>query len=319
MSSNHQPRPEFVDRLEWRLGSEVRRRHRPVGTRGWLSGSRVRVAVALTTLVIVSMTIGGAVVAMALQSENSERRDLLVRGLAQRVELASERVALAERVVKAAETRFAVGLALPHTVAESRVKLVEAQAQLRSLQLQVEEVRLTGREPQDEISAPLVSGRDFVTQRLLAEMSGPVATLEMEQARLREIQGRVEIGTANPFERDVQRSHVAEVEAAVHGLRTKLEIRRRFVRNEIGNVEAELRVLENAADTMHRALQPKVELAAKQVRDVNTKVEVGLAQPVDLAEATLELRTLEAELAKSQLDLALIRRRLQKPDDTRER
>ena len=64
---------------------------------------------------------------------------------------------------------------------------------------------------------------------------------------------------------------------------------------------------------------PKVELAVKRVAAVKTNVEVGLAQRVDLAEATLELRTLETELAKAQLDLALIRRRLQEPVETRPR
>jgi hypothetical protein len=317
MSNSHEPRPDFVERLEWRITSEVRQRHRSAGTPGWLPRSPARAVAAVVALVVVSMSVGGAAVAMAVQSQSNERRDLLARGLSQRVDLANERVALAGEDLKATEQQVAVGLALKHTLAERRVKLVEAEAQLRSLQLQLEEVRVTGQEPLDEISAPLVSGRDFVSQRLLADLSAPVATLELEQARLRDMQVRVEIGTATPIEREVVRSRVLALDAAVQGLRTKLEIRRRFVRGEIGSVEAELRLLESAAETQHRALLPKVELAVKQVQAAKTRFEVGLAQHVELAEATLQLRTLEAELAKAALDLALVRRRLQQPAENR--
>jgi len=317
MPNSHEPRAEFVERLEWRISSEARLRNRSIEARAWTPGSRAGVFVALVALVAVSMGIGGAAVAAAFQAKSNERRDLLATGFAQRVDLARQRVALAREAMQAAEQRVEVGLGLKTAVAEASAKVAEAEAQLASLELQLQEVRLTGQEPLDEIAAPLVSGRDFVGQRLQVELAAPRAALELEQLRLRDLRVRVEIGTVNPVELDVARSRVAEVEAAVEGLGRKIEIRRRFLRGEIARVEAELRVLESVAETQHRSLLPKVELAKRRVEDINAKVNVGLAQRVDLAEVTLQLRSLETDLAKAALDLALIRRRLQQPGETR--
>lgn len=82
-------------------------------------------------------------------------------------------------------------------------------------------------------------------------------------------------------------------------------------------MEAELRAMESAAQTQHRALLPKVELAARRVQEVQAKVNIGLAQRVDLAEATLHPAHAGSGPGQAVLDRELIRRRLQQPGEAR--
>jgi outer membrane protein TolC len=68
--------------------------------------------------------------------------------------------------------------------------------------------------------------------------------------------------------------------------------------------------LESDAVQRQKTLSPKVALARKQSERAKKNVQLGLAQSVALAEATLRLQELETETAKAELDLALIRRQL---------
>jgi hypothetical protein len=73
----------------------------------------------------------------------------------------------------------------------------EAEAELRSIGLDLEEIRATGREPMHSLTAPLVSGRDFVAERWRVEMTAPIAALALEKTRAAAARGRVEIGIGN--------------------------------------------------------------------------------------------------------------------------
>jgi outer membrane protein TolC len=58
-------------------------------------------------------------------------------------------------------------------------------------------------------------------------------------------------------------------------------------------------------------IAPKVELARKQLERTKTNVQLGTSQRIDLAQATLRLQELEAEAAKAELDLLLVRRQIE--------
>jgi outer membrane protein TolC len=70
-------------------------------------------------------------------------------------------------------------------------------------------------------------------------------------------------------------------------------------------------VVEAEAAQRQKTLAPQVELARKRVEQARLRVQLGTGQRVDMAEATLRLQELETEMAKAELDLALIRRQLE--------
>jgi outer membrane protein TolC len=79
-------------------------------------------------------------------------------------------------------------------------------------------------------------------------------------------------------------------------------------------VQTELRVLEAEAEGRIKALKPKIELARQQVDQTEKLVKLGATQSIELAEAKLRLQQREADIAKAELDLAIVRKKLSGKD-----
>ena len=310
MRNPHEPSDEFVERLEWQVGREVRRRNRAAEGPQWTPRLRVKMALAVLGLMVVSMGVGAAAVAAAYESQDSQRRDDLTRGFEQRADLARQRLALVTDEQRAIEQGVAVGRATNEELAQSRIKVAAAQAQVKLTELQLEEIRLTGREPRVELSSPRVSGRDFVGDRLRIELSVPETALAIERARLRDTETRFSVGIANTFDVEIARMRVLEMEVALDGFRKKLDIRQKMLSGAVDAVETELRVLEAEADQRRRILQPKLEMARREVDRIKSRVEVGIASNLEFTEATLRRLQLETELTSADLELAVVRRKI---------
>jgi outer membrane protein TolC len=307
MHERHEPDKEFVERLEWHIGHEARRRHQASGNTG---RSPVRVALMVVGLALLSMGLGAAAVAAAYQAQSNERREILINGLDQRAQVARATVEAAGAQLKEAERQVALGLADMERALHARAALAQAEAQLKSIELQVQETRMTGREPLNEVSAPLVSGRDFVGERLRAELSVAETALEVEKARLAAAEKNLSLGLIGRMDVEVARAGLSQAQASLEGLRRKLEIRQQFIGKKINPSETELLAMEGEATQRARAVGSQIEIARLELERTQSLAQKGLVPNRTLAEATLKLRTLEAELAKVQLDLAVIRDRL---------
>jgi hypothetical protein len=206
MSSRaHEPREEFVSALEIRLRTDLRRQSFASAPQpwSWMPQSRWATGLALGAVMIVSMALGGGVVAATYEARLGEQRDVLLATFEQRLAIAQQRLALANRQLQEIQQRVSVGTEAPEGVLDMRSKVSEAEAELKSIGLDIEEIRATGREPMHSLSAPLVSGRDFVAERWRVEMTAPVAALVLEKTRAAAARGRVEIGIAKPSEVEV--------------------------------------------------------------------------------------------------------------------
>src|SRR5262245_57654538 len=133
MRDPHAPHDEFVNRLESAIGREVRRRNALAESRGWLPRFQWKTAIGVATLMVVSMAIGGAVVAAAYEAQQNEQRDQLSAGYERRLLLARDRMALAEQEMRTAEQQVAVGIGPRSAVLEARVKLAEAHSSMNVL------------------------------------------------------------------------------------------------------------------------------------------------------------------------------------------
>ena len=314
MRDKHEPHDAFIDRLESQIASEVRQRNRQVDAPGWPMRSRLRLAVAAIGLVLVSMGVGGAVVAAAYQAQNNEQRDQLAAPYNLSVGVAKERLALVAKQLEAVQRKVAAGMASNDELLDARVKFAEAEWSLKLMQSFFDEVRATGREPLNGLSSPLVSGRDFVTERLSAGVDGTKVALDVEMARMHDAQTKVEIGVADRITTAVAQASLAEVQVRIETLQQKLSLRQKFVKGEIDAVQTELRVLEAEAEGRVKALKPKIDLAQQQLEQTAKRVKVGAAQSVELAEVRLRLQQLEADMAKAELDLAIVRKKLSGKD-----
>lgn len=308
--THHEPSEAFVTRLESAIAGEIRRRNHTANAPRWAAWSSLQLAGAAAALMIVSMALGGAAVAASYEAQNSELRTQLTASYRQRADLARQRLDLAVKEEKAAQARFNVGLVDDRVLLEKGLAVVTAEAEVARIDLQLEEVARSGREPRTELNAPRVSGRDFVEERLRIERGVLARTLDVENRVAQAVAARVEIGTLDQMDLYAARLRVQVVEAATQAVERSLAIRQSFLAGKIDAVEAQLRGLESDAQHKTSSLTPEIELAAKEVERLTRRVEAGTAQSVDLAEAKLRKLELETALSKAELDLALIRRRL---------
>jgi outer membrane protein TolC len=313
MSGAHEPRREFVDHLELLLRADLRRQSLAKGTWSWLPRSRIAAALAVAAVVIVSMAVGGGVVATAYEAKRVEQRSLLLETFEQRAVIAKQRLALLTQQLRDAQERVAVGLEPDEGVASDiRAKVAEAEAEVKSIDLDIAEIRTTGREPMHALSAPLVSGRDFVTERWRAEMAAPAAALANAKMRAKAARARFEVGLANSMDIEAAETRVIELNAAVEGFERKIGIRQTFLKGGVSAAVAELRALEADAELRRTAFVRRIEFARKQVEEVKSRINVGTANPLTLVEAELRVQELELEMSKVGYELLLIRRQLGK-------
>jgi outer membrane protein TolC len=310
MQDRHEPSDRFVERLSQDIGAEVRRRNlQPSPVPLWPAFGLKAVAAA-AALVVVSMMVGGAVVAAAYQNENREQREALASVYERKIQLAQLRLDAAKQKLQDAERQFAVGLIPQQTAMDQRQAVVEADAQMRMARLNLEEVRITGREPRDEVSAPPIPDRDFVQERLEAGMSITQGALDTAKRRLQDAQRRVNIGLAQPGDADALRSEIVGLESALAATQQKIAARRAFVANKYDPALTDLRVGEIEAEQQLRALAPQLDLAKRDMARIESLVSKGLASPADVAQARVRVLEVELKLSMAQAELTTVRARI---------
>lgn len=312
MTTNHEPRAEFIQRLEERVSAEARRRTVSGAARPprWMPRSPLAAAAALAAVVIASMGLGGAVVAARYQDRDNQQRELLATSIRGRVALAKEKLKVAQEKLVLAQQRVARGVENEDALKEARLVVAEGEANVKTLEIQLEEVHASGREPQDAISAPLVAGRDYVIERIQIQLGVAKGALSVEQSRLSLAQHRFSVGAANQLDLTISRIRVIELEHAVEAIERKIRIRQQFTAQQIDGPMAELRAIEVDAERRFRTLRPRLELAVGQVQDMKTRVEIGTASPLDLKEAQVRVIELETELSKAELDIMIVRKQI---------
>jgi outer membrane protein TolC len=310
--SNHEPREAFVAQLEERLLADLHRQRLAAPAPRWLPRTTRGLAFATAIVVLISMAIGGGVVSAAYEAQDAAQRDALVATYQQRHDLAVKQLALARQKLAELERQISVGMGRPIDLPETQLAVTQAEVELQLVQIDVAEVTATGREPVKTVSAPVVGGRDFVTERWQVESQVPAVALQLARTALAAAQTRLDVGLANNNDVDAASARLIELESAVQVGQQKLALRRAYLKKELTPAVADLRVMEAETEMRRTALTRRIEFARRQLRDLQLRVEIGTMSPIDLAQANVQLQELQLALTKADYDLALIRKQLGK-------
>src|SRR5262249_4956978 len=123
MVGKHEPSDEFIEKLEWEVAGEVRRRNRDAPIPRWMPQSGRKAAVVLTGIVLVSMAMGAGGVAAAYQVQGKQRRDDLISGLEQRARVAQRSLELVKQVLASTQKKLSIGAANQVNVLEDSAKV----------------------------------------------------------------------------------------------------------------------------------------------------------------------------------------------------
>lgn len=173
-------------------------------------------------------------------------------------------------------------------------------------QIDLEEIRETGNTPRNELSAPLVDGRDFVTERLELDIKSIKITIRHMKAVMRRIEIRKDyIRDAEGEVAHYQRAIEAE-RGRIDEIDKKISLRRQYLRGDLSAEDVELYGLVDAARANMLAASDRVDKAKTQLHDIENRVEQGLVSASELTWARLSYESAKSELRLAEIDLNLV-------------
>lgn len=298
----HDISPEFRERLEWQVASDLRRENRfaaPVTGGRW---RRLRVAVVL----LCTLGIGAIGGVASAQVQDTRQRSLLLLRAQSEMELLQMRLQLVEAEYTNIRNRAAVGTATREEVREHELRVAALRAGLQRAALQIQEIQATGAPPATDLTAPPVDGRDFVGERLRLDVMSAEAELVAANAALQEAERRQRLGLASSTATLQAQAELMEARNAMEVLRTRLALRQRFLDRE---VDAERLAMELRRAELRLELQLvelRMRLAGERVERVRDQVGLGQAAERDQLRAELEVLELQADLEILRRELELL-------------
>jgi hypothetical protein len=293
MTDIHEPTPEFVARLEWQVRSTLSRRDRFARPTRRPAYQIVKMA----ALILVSVFCGAAGVVTADQVQEARTRTLLLQQLDMEMELAGLQLQYLRTRVAEIEDLYDTGQVDEETLTLARHELRKGELRYARLQIDREEIELTGREPQQTVSAPPVGDRDFVAERLDLELALASQAREIAQKQADDARRLFAAGMAGE---EILREHEIALANATQLLYRQSEfqhLRERFLAGEISAGYAEQAA--KIAEAESQLDQIGLERARQALDRIGRLYEQGVVRQSEVVEARLEV--LERELRMQQL------------------
>jgi multidrug resistance efflux pump len=310
MIKNSEPDGQFVDKLGWQLSSEFRRLER-MRTSGKVTVPRRLVATSLMAGVLLT---GVAAIKAADYFKDSWRKKIELARVTTDIELKKARLASFREQAARIEDLFSRGLIEEERRVEMTFVAESAQRDLDRALLNLEEVESSGRPPRDELYAPLVGGRDFVTERLRNEIGSAEAYLEMVAKRWKRLDELVAAGLVHQAERGAIQAEIDSRKAAIEGILERIELRKRFVAGEITAREVEVRERKSVAEKNLVEARAKVGHMKKEMERLQGLEARGLVSPIETSQLRYALEAAEAESKLAALEVEVLEKVLSRKD-----
>ena len=292
MNETHQPREEFVSNLEWQIRTSLSRGDRfsePVSTR---PGGKMKIAV----LILASALMGAGGVVVKDEVQDRRAQEALLRETEVRLRMAELQLEMVRTQEDEIEGLFETGLVDEEALVQVRGQVRRAELELMRLFLDREEIQASGERPRNDLSAPLVGKRDFVTERLVLQQeiaSDQMSQVEAHMARYREMAAVGAIGSE-----DITNLNLSYQEAETHleNLHLQLAYRQRFLSGEASGAELEraLRIAE--AQNEMNLRQVALDGAVRRLQALEERAGSGVVGEPEVRRARLEIMRMEMEL-----------------------
>ena len=288
----HRPTPEFRERLEWEVTRTLRRERRLADHRRLRGRGRFRTAAVVLAAIVLGSTAGLA----SAQIRDAARRDSLLEAAQAELGLARVRLELAQAQLDDARRRTQLGVPGAPSIAAAEAEQRAMQARALRVQLNIEEIRAAAQSPRDDLNAPLVAGRDFVTERLRLDLLAAQQRLLAAEEGQAEAERRLRVGAGSDLARLEAGLEVGRARAAMAALAEVRNLRAEFL--ERGTAIEELLRRRQVAELRQDVLlaQQAVSVARERLLLLERRRAVGAAQELEVLRARVLLREREMEL-----------------------
>jgi outer membrane protein TolC len=217
--------------------------------------------------------------------------------------------ALAEKAAQNIKRRADVGTAGPEEVAAAQRELDEMALKVKRVQLNLEEVQRSGRAVQDDVTSPLVGGRDFVLERLTLEQKSAAAGVSAGDRRLREAQKRYDVGLTTPIELLDAQAALLRATGEMKSVGEKIALRQEFLAGRITAQEATRKRLLIAARAEMESAVSDLDVLSKRYALLQKQQNVGVTSDVDVLRAQLEMLSRKQDVERLRARIAALEQR----------
>jgi len=284
MDTLHHATPEFREYLE---GEVVR------GFRRERTAQQLR----RLAVVVASLAVGATAGLAPAQIRQGAQRDSLLQSAKADMALAATRLELARAQHADASNKVKVGLLGTSSLSGAEAELRTMEAAAMRARLNVQEIEATAIPPRDDMNAPLVGARDFVSERIQLDLAVAQGRLTATEEALAEADRRLRVGAGSELARLDAELDVARERAALGVAAERWKLRKESVERETPAEQLasrlqhqQLRLDAMVGETAVRVARQRLELILKQRA-------VGVAGEVEELKARLQLKERELELA----------------------
>jgi len=304
MSKIHEPNSQFLDRLEWQLCSEYRRKSSLSSNPRKITVSR---RIAATVIVVGALMTGVSVVKATEYFKDSWQKRIEIARIETEVKLKKTHLEFTLELATQAEKQFLNGL-----IDEEEYRVLEHavyrdELDLKKSLLNLDEVIASGDIPRDELYAPVVGGRDFVSERLLVTQRETEVILAHITKRAERLRQRVELGIVHETELDPIESEIAAQEVNLDKIRKRLDLRKRYIEGAISVQEVEIEGRITFAEQNLHLARSKVDALLSQLERLKELESVGMISSKEVARVEFVLTAAQAELKLAVLEMDVLR------------
>jgi hypothetical protein len=234
-------------------------------------------------------------------------RDLLLAKVETHLQLADSRLELMRQHQRHLQVRIDAGLIRAEQGNRLAADIARMEIEQRRLVLDQDEIRLSSRPPQHDLSAPVLDGRDFVTERLKLELKFVQENETQLQNEMERLEKLVALGLISPREMDQVNGNRDRVHAVVEELCRKIELRTMFLNDELTAEQVEIQAMMYDTEKRVETAGAIVDQIRNRLLDMEEKHQLGLITDTELAQARYDLEAAVAEQKLAELELQTLR------------
>jgi multidrug resistance efflux pump len=274
-----------------------------------LKSSAVKIAIP-RSIVAVSLTAGLLITGVAATKaadyiKDSWRKKIEIARVETEVELKKVHLGSIREMANDIKMRVSNGLIREDEYESMRLAVENAELDLQRSLLNLDEVKMSGDIPRNELYAPMIGGRDFVSERLKIEKKEIELGMEQLGVHLERIEQLVEKNLVRGDEMNQIQMQLANRKVMVDKIQQRLDLRTRFLAREITAQEVEIQERMTGAERNLYMAQSKVDALneqLKRLKNLEARGEISHAEvaqleyALDAAQAELKLATLEMDV-----------------------
>lgn len=302
----HVPSAEFRAMLEAEVVRTFHRESQFTAEHRWLAPRRVRGLMILLTGLVLGFTTEFA----SGQVQNAQERNRLLEAAAETRQLAAMRLQIAEEALKNAQERYNVGAASRDALRSAETEVRERRMHFMRIELEMAEIRETAAPPRDDLVAPRVGSRDFVSERLKLEAAMYQDRLSTAEQRFQEVERAHRVGAVPATALGDAQSDMEGSRAALELAGMKLQLRKQFLEEGLSADEVVRRAQRMELAIELRRLEQVLRRAQERQQLLRDRARAG-------AESELEAKRAEVEVLELQLHLKSLQQQLRQLEAVR--